>query len=37
MTCLAIILDTMMDFRLYDYQVTIYLVLIDSLTPKTML
>ena len=35
-TCLAAILDAMMDFRLSDYQVKIYLVFMDSLTPKTM-
>ena len=34
---LAAILDAMVDVRLSDYQMTIILVLMDSLTPKTML
>ena len=35
-TCLAAILNAMIDYRLSDYQVTISLVLMDSLIPKTM-
>ena len=35
-TYLAAILDVMITFRLSDYQMTIYPVLMDSLTPKTM-